>query len=42
MGILTCGSVESISLDPDEGGTTRMRGGVPAVSDGTFRRLVAM
>jgi hypothetical protein len=31
MGVITCASVESIQLDPDEGGSTRMRGGVPAV-----------
>lgn len=30
--VLTCATVESIQLDPDEGGATRMRGGVPAVS----------
>ncbi|TXT04273.1 hypothetical protein VHUM_04271 [Vanrija humicola] len=27
-GVLTCGSVERIELDPDEGGATHMRGGV--------------
>ena len=33
MKVLTCATVESIQLDPDEGGATRMRGGVPAVSN---------
>lgn len=31
--VLTCARVESIQLDPYEGGSTRMRGGIPAVSD---------
>ncbi len=39
MGVLTCATVESISLDPDEGGSTRMRGGVPAVSGYELERL---
>lgn len=29
--VLTCARVESIQLDPYEGGSTRMRGGIPAV-----------
>jgi hypothetical protein len=29
--VITCAVIESIQLDPDEGGATRMRGGVPAV-----------
>lgn len=32
-GVLTCGSVERIELDPDEGGATHMRGGVAWVGD---------
>ncbi|GHJ85662.1 hypothetical protein NliqN6_2064 [Naganishia liquefaciens] len=32
MKVLTCATVESIQLDPDEGGATRMRGGVPAIT----------
>lgn len=28
MGVLTCARIESIALDPDEGGATRMRGGI--------------
>ena len=28
MGLLTCAKIESIELDPDEGGATRMRGGI--------------
>ncbi|GFZ42734.1 hypothetical protein JCM24511_00452 [Saitozyma sp. JCM 24511] len=28
--VLTCASVESIQLEPNEGGSTRMRGGIPA------------
>lgn len=28
MGVLTCAKIESIQLDPDEGGATRMRGGI--------------
>jgi hypothetical protein len=31
--VVTCAVIESIQLDPDEGGATRMRGGVPAVSE---------
>lgn len=31
-GVLTCATVEKITLDPQEGGSTRMRGGIPAVS----------
>ncbi|WVF67071.1 hypothetical protein IAT40_001815 [Kwoniella sp. CBS 6097] len=31
-GILTCASVEKITLDPQEGGSTRMRGGIPAIT----------
>ncbi|WFD36068.1 hypothetical protein MCUN1_002939 [Malassezia cuniculi] len=27
-GVLTCAKIESIELDPDEGGATRMRGGI--------------
>ncbi|PWN92211.1 hypothetical protein FA10DRAFT_228119 [Acaromyces ingoldii] len=29
MGVLTCAHIESIHLDPNEGGATRMRGGIP-------------
>jgi len=29
MGLLTCARIESIELDPDEGGATRMAGGIP-------------
>jgi len=29
MGVLTCAKIESIELDPDEGGVTRMAGGIP-------------
>ncbi|KAF8626219.1 hypothetical protein AX15_004908 [Amanita polypyramis BW_CC] len=29
MGLLTCARIESIELDPDEGGATRMSGGIP-------------
>ncbi|KAH8100227.1 peptidase M50B-like-domain-containing protein [Cristinia sonorae] len=29
MGVLTCARIHSIELDPDEGGATRMSGGVP-------------
>lgn len=29
VGVLTCAHVESIHLDPNEGGATRMRGGIP-------------
>ncbi|WFD31387.1 hypothetical protein MSPP1_002422 [Malassezia sp. CBS 17886] len=28
VGVLTCAKIESIHLDPDEGGATRMRGGI--------------
>ncbi|CCU99208.1 unnamed protein product [Malassezia sympodialis ATCC 42132] len=28
VGLLTCAKIESIELDPDEGGATRMRGGI--------------
>lgn len=31
-GVLTCARIESIQLDPDEGGATRMRGGVPWIT----------
>ncbi|RSH94516.1 hypothetical protein EHS25_004319 [Saitozyma podzolica] len=31
-GVLTCASVESIQLEPNEGGSTRMRGGIPAIT----------
>lgn len=31
-GVLTCAKIESIQLDPDEGGATRMRGGVPWIT----------
>ncbi|KAJ3903832.1 peptidase M50B-like-domain-containing protein [Lentinula edodes] len=29
MGLLTCAHIHSIELDPDEGGATRMSGGIP-------------
>lgn len=29
VGLLTCAKIESIHLDPNEGGATRMRGGIP-------------
>ncbi|KAF9464600.1 peptidase M50B-like-domain-containing protein [Collybia nuda] len=29
MGVLTCAHIHSIELDPDEGGSTRMSGGIP-------------
>ncbi|KAI0933533.1 hypothetical protein AcV5_005656 [Taiwanofungus camphoratus] len=29
MGVLTCAHIHSIELDPDEGGATRMSGGIP-------------
>jgi len=29
MGVLTCATIHSIELDPDEGGATRMSGGIP-------------
>lgn len=32
MGLATCARVESIHLDPNEGGVTRMRGGIPALT----------
>lgn len=32
MGVLTCAKVESIHLDPNEGGVTKMRGGIPALT----------
>ncbi|KAL7419609.1 hypothetical protein Q5752_005521 [Cryptotrichosporon argae] len=31
-GILTCARVQGIELDPDEGGCTTMRGGIPAIT----------
>ncbi|KAH8114223.1 peptidase M50B-like-domain-containing protein [Phellopilus nigrolimitatus] len=31
-GLLTCAHIESIELDPDEGGATRMSGGVPIIT----------
>lgn len=31
-GVLTCAKIESIQLDPDEGGATRMRGGIPWIT----------
>lgn len=31
-GVLTCAKIESIQLDPDEGGATRMRGGIPLIT----------
>lgn len=31
-GVLTCAKIESIQLDPDEGGATRMRGGIPIIT----------
>ncbi|PAV23396.1 peptidase M50B [Pyrrhoderma noxium] len=31
-GVLTCAHIESIELDPDEGGATRMSGGVPIIT----------
>ncbi|KAK8861403.1 hypothetical protein IAR55_002222 [Kwoniella newhampshirensis] len=31
-GVLTCGTVEKITLDPREGGSTRMRGGIPVIT----------
>jgi hypothetical protein len=31
-GILTCAKIYSIELDPDEGGATRMKGGVPWIT----------
>ncbi|KAK1927389.1 peptidase M50B-like-domain-containing protein [Papiliotrema laurentii] len=30
--VLTCARVEQIQLDPHEGGSTRMRGGIPAIT----------
>ncbi|KAI9632454.1 peptidase M50B-like-domain-containing protein [Dioszegia hungarica] len=30
-GVITCAHIESITLEPNEGGTTRMRGGIPSV-----------
>lgn len=32
VGLLTCAKIESIELDPYEGGVTRMRGGIPALT----------
>jgi len=32
VGILTCARIHSIELDPDEGGATRMSGGIPALT----------
>lgn len=31
-GVLTCGNILSIELDPDEGGATRMSGGIPWIT----------
>lgn len=31
-GVLTCAHIESVELDPDEGGATRMSGGVPVIT----------
>ncbi|WVO20079.1 uncharacterized protein IAS62_001369 [Cryptococcus decagattii] len=31
-GVLTCATVEKITLDPQEGGSTRMRGAIPAIT----------
>jgi len=31
-GLLTCAKIESIELDPDEGGVTRMSGGISAIT----------
>jgi len=31
-GVLTCARIHSIELDPDEGGTTRMSGGIPLIT----------
>ncbi|KAL5511997.1 hypothetical protein ACEPAH_5216 [Sanghuangporus vaninii] len=31
-GLLTCAHIESVELDPDEGGATRMSGGVPFIT----------
>lgn len=31
-GLLTCAKIESIQLDPDEGGATRMRGGISLIT----------
>lgn len=32
MGVLTCAHIHSIELDPDEGGSTRMSGGIPWIT----------
>ncbi|GBE82772.1 peptidase M50B-like-domain-containing protein [Sparassis latifolia] len=32
MGVLTCAHIHSIELDPDEGGATRMSGGIPWIT----------
>lgn len=32
VGLLTCAKIESIQLDPDEGGATRMRGGISCLT----------
>mgnify|MGYP002743751734 CR=1 FL=1 len=32
VGLLTCAKIESIQLDPDEGGATRMRGGISLIT----------
>jgi hypothetical protein len=29
LGVLTCAHIHSVELDPDEGGATRMSGGIP-------------
>jgi len=31
-GVLTCAHIHSIELDPDEGGVTKMSGGIPAIT----------
>ncbi|KAG8808694.1 hypothetical protein FRC19_005716, partial [Serendipita sp. 401] len=31
-GVLTCAKIKSIKLDPDEGGATRMSGGIPLIT----------
>ena len=31
-GVLTCAKIESIQLDPDEGGATRLRGGISFIT----------
>ncbi|RXW21810.1 hypothetical protein EST38_g4038 [Candolleomyces aberdarensis] len=32
VGVLTCARIYSIELDPDEGGSTRMKGGIPCLT----------